>query len=124
MKQTVFIPLTFTASPQTTANISIPFKVARIHVKSLAYKAGLNGTTNYVMLRSNFGLNAPLGILNQDTTYSSGTISDVDIEIKNPEVIQGNYIFTLFNMNGSIAATSNGGNATDSVGLIIEFSSA
>jgi hypothetical protein len=28
--------------------------------------------TKYVMLRSSLGLNPPLGILNQDTTYSRG----------------------------------------------------
>jgi hypothetical protein len=123
MKQTVFIPLTFTASPVTTATVSVPFKVSLMHVKSLAYKAGTNGTTNYVMLRTSLGLNAPLGILNQDTTYSSGSVNDVEIQFKNPEVIQGDYTFTLFNMDGTLAATSNAGAATDKVGLIIEFNS-
>lgn len=121
MKQTIFIPLVFAATPQTTATISVPFKVARIHVKSIGYQAGANGTTKYVMLRSSIGLNAPLAILNQDTTYSSGTTNDVEIEFKTPEIIQGNYTFTLFYMDGSIATTSGAGAATDSIGLIIEF---
>jgi len=124
MKQTIFIPLSFVASPQTTANISIPFTVKTIHVKALGYQAGTNGTTKYVMLRSSLGLNAPLGILNQDSTYSSATVNDVEIQLKNPEVIQGNYTFTLFYMDGTIAQTTNSGSATDTVGLVIEFNSA
>lgn len=123
MKQTVFIPLTFTASPVANATISIPFTVKKFHVKSIGYQAGTNGTARYVMLRSSLGLNAPLAILNQDTTYSSGTTNDVEIELKNPEVIQGNYTFTLFNMDGTLSTTSNSGAATDTVGLIIEFNS-
>jgi hypothetical protein len=121
MKQTIFIPLTFAATPQTTATISIPFKVAKMHVKSCGYQAGTIGTTKYVMLRSSLGLNAPLAILNQDTTFSSGTVNDVEITFKNPEVIQGNYTFTLLYMDGAIAETSNAGAATDKVGLIVEF---
>jgi hypothetical protein len=123
MKQTSFIPLTFTASPVATATISVPFKVDTIHVKSIGYEAGTNGTTQYVALISSFGLNAPLAILNQDTTYSSGTINDVEIQLKNPQVIQGQYTFTLYNMDGSIAQTSNSGAATDSIGMILEFNS-
>ena len=124
MKQTIFIPLSFVASPQTTANISIPFTVKKFHVKALGYQAGTNGTTKYVMLRSSLGLNAPLGILNQDSTYSSATVNDVEIQLKNAEVIQGNYTFTLFYMDGTIAQTTNSGSATDTVGLVIEFNSA
>jgi hypothetical protein len=123
MKQTIFIPLSFVASPQTTANIHIPFTVRKIHVKALGYQAGTNGTTKYVMLRSSLGLNSPLGILNQDSTYSSATVNDIEIELKNPEVIQGNYTFTLLYMDGTIAQTSNNGSATDTVGLVIEFNS-
>jgi hypothetical protein len=123
MKQTIFIPLSFVASPQTTANISIPFTVKKIHVKALGYQAGTNGTTKYVMLRSSLGLNSPLGILNQDSTYSSATVNDVEIELKNPEVIQGNYTFTLLYMDGSLAQTTNSGSATDTVGLVVEFNS-
>lgn len=121
MKQTLYIPLTFTASPVTTAKISIPFKVSVIHVKSAAYQAGTLGDEVYVALISNLGLNAPLAILNQDTTYSSGTISDVEIELKNPQVIQGEYTFSLYTMGGALAKTTNNGAATDTVGLIIEF---
>jgi hypothetical protein len=52
MKQTLFIPLTFTASPNTTASISIPFKVAKIHVKSYGYTSGSAvNATNYVVLK-------------------------------------------------------------------------
>lgn len=123
MKETKFISLVFTASPVATAMISVPFKVDTIHVKSIGYQAGTNGTTKYVTLVSSFGLNAPLAVLSQDTTYSSGSINDVEIKLKNPEVIQGQYTFTLYYMDGTIAKTSNAGAATDSIGMILEFNS-
>ena len=122
MKETKFISLVFTASPVATAMIYVPFKVKRIHVKSIGYQAGTLSTERYVVLKSSFGLDAPLAILNQDTTYSSGTINDVDIDLKNPQVIQGQYTFTLYNMDGTIGETSAGGGSTDSVGMILEFS--
>lgn len=122
MKQTVFLSLTFAGVPQTTASIFVPFAVLKMHVKSLAYQADTNGSAKYVYLRSSLGLNAPLGILNQDTTYSSNTVNDVEILFKNPEIIQSNYTFTLYNMDGSLA-TITGAPGTDIVGLIIEFNS-
>lgn len=121
MKQTLFIPLTFTASPTTTQNIYVPFKVNNIHVVSFGYKAGTNGTTNYVALISDLVQNRPLCILNQDTTYSSASVANVVHEFQNPQVIQGRFTFQLFNMDGTIGATSNGGAATDRLGLILEF---
>ena len=122
MKQTVFLSLTFAGVPQTTASIFIPFAVLKMHVKSLAYQADTNGSAKYVYLRSSLGLNAPLGILNQDTTYSSNTVNDVEIAFQNKQVIQGNYTFTLYNMDGTLA-TITGAPGTDYIGLIIEFNS-
>lgn len=120
-RQISFIPLTFTASPNTTATISCPFPVKTLHIKSGGYQAGTNGTTRYVALTSDLTNNSPLGIFNQDTTYSSGTISDVEYKFRTPQVINGNYTFTLLTMAGILASTSNAGAATDSIGLIIEF---
>jgi len=123
MKITKFIPLTFPAgaNSRTTAYISIPFKVKTIHVKCSGYDAGTLGTTNYVCVLSDlFPQNAPLGIFFQDTTYSSGTIQDIEHQQWNPIEINGTYNFWLVNMDGSGAtATVNG----DKVGLIIEFNS-
>ena len=50
MKQTQFIPLTFAASPVTTAYISVPFKVETIHIKSANYDAGTSGLARYVIV--------------------------------------------------------------------------
>jgi len=123
MKQTLFIPLTFTASPTTIQNINVPFKVQNIHIKSFGYKAGTNGTTNYVVLVSDLVQNRPLCIMNQDTTYSSATVADIVHDFQNPTTIQGRFTFQLFNMDGTLGATSNSGAGTDRIGLIIEFHS-
>jgi hypothetical protein len=121
MKITKFIPLSFPAgaNSRTTAYISVPFKVRSIHIKSAGYRAGTLGTTNYVGVLSDlFPQNAPLGIFFQDTTYSSGTIQDIEHQQWNPVEINGTYNFWLVNMDGSGAtATVNG----DKVGFIIEF---
>lgn len=120
MKQTIFISLPFTAGQSTSnANINIPFRVKNIHIKSAVYKAGTVQTT-YVCLKSTLGLNAPLAFLFRDTTYSTPSIQDIEIELKNPEVIQGNYVFTIFNVDGT-QATGTVGN--DVIGLIMEFNS-
>ncbi len=124
MKVTKFIPLTFTASPNTTAYISVPFRVQTIHVKSAGYVAGsLPGPTRYVMIRSDLVQNNPVAMVFQDTTYSSATIQDIFHKYENPIDINGIYTFSIFAMNGSISATSNGGGGTDTAGLIIEFDS-
>jgi len=122
-KLTKFIPLSFTASPNTTATISVPFKVGTIHIKSAAYKAGTNGTTNYVTVMSDLVTNNPIAILNQDTTYSSATVQDIEHKMSNPLDVNGTFNFWLRNMDNTVGATSNAGAATDSIGLIIEFNS-
>jgi hypothetical protein len=119
-KLTKFIPLTFPAgaSSTTTAQISVPFKVGIIHIKSAAYKAGTNGTTNYVAIMSDLVVNNPIAILNQDTTYSSATVQDIEHKFSNPLDINGTFNFWIVNMDNTPAtATVNG----DKVGLIIEF---
>jgi hypothetical protein len=52
----------------------------------------------------------------QDKTYSSPTMNNIEILMKNPQVIQGDYQFTLFNMDGTIGTTTNNGAATDKLG--------
>lgn len=123
MRITKAINLTFTASPTTTAYVSVPFKVKTVHVKSAAYNAGTNGTTRYVYVVSDLVGWQPLGILNQDTTYSSGTISDVQLDYMNPQVVQGSFTFQLNLLTGALAGTTNNGAATDTVALIVEFNS-
>jgi len=121
MKQTQFIPLTFTASPVTTAYISVPFKVETIHIKSANYDAGTSGLTRYIVVESNIGLNAPFAMLSQDDTYSQASIQDISIKLRDPQPLQGWYTFTLKTMSGAIAGTTNGGAATDYIGMIVEF---
>jgi hypothetical protein len=121
-KVTKFISLTFTAgaNARTTAQISVPFKVKTIHIKSAAYKAGTNGTTNYVAVMSDLVVNNPIAILNQDTTYSSATVQDIEHEFYNPTDVNGTFNFWLLNMdNTGATATAN----NDKVGFIIEFNS-
>jgi hypothetical protein len=120
-KLTKFIPVTFTASPNSTARISVPFRVKTIHIKSAAYDAVTNGTTNYVTIISDLVINNPMAVLSQDTTYSSATVQDIEHQFANPLDINGTFNFTILNMDGSIGATSNAGAATDKVGFIIEF---
>jgi len=124
MKVTKFIPLTFTASPNTTAYISVPFRVQTIHVKSAGYVSGsLPGPLRYVMIRSDLVQNNPLAMVFMDTTYSSATIQDIFHKYENPIDINGIYTFSIFAMDGSISQTSNGGGGTDTAGIIIEFDS-
>jgi hypothetical protein len=121
MKVTQFIPLTFTASPVTTAYISVPFKVETIHIKSANYDAGTSGLNRYVVVESNIGLNAPFAMLSQDDTYSQASIQDISIKLRDPQPLQGWYTFTLKTMSGAVAGTTNAGAATDYIGLIVEF---
>lgn len=119
-KLTKFISLTFPAgaNSRTTAQISVPYKVKTIHIKSGAYKAGTNGTTNYVAIMSDLVVNNPIAILNQDTTYSSATVQDILHQLYNPLDINGTFNFWIVNMDGTPATATGGG---DKVGLIIEF---
>ena len=121
-KLTKFISMTFPAgaASRTTAQISVPFKVKTIHIKSAAYDAGTNGTTNYVAVMSDLVVNNALAILNQDTSYSSATVQDIEHEFYNPLDVNGTFNFWLLNMDNT-PATATAGN--DKVGFVIEFNS-
>jgi hypothetical protein len=135
MKQTIFISLDFyndgtgVQTTPATAKISIPFKVKKLHVKSLAYQPS-SVTADYVVIRSNIDTkNSPLGILYRDSTYGSATVNDVEIAFEDPQVIQGVYNFNIYRVNtnpttnpyGELATITGSGN--DYIGLIIEFNS-
>ena len=122
-KLTKFISMTFPAgaASRTTAQISIPFKVKTIHIKSAGYTAGTAGTAKYVSIISDLVVNNPIAILFQDTTYSSATVQDIEHQMYNPTDINGTYNFWLLDMAGA-PATATAGN--DKVGLVIEFNSA
>lgn len=119
MKQTQAIFLSFASGVSTTtAYINVPFTVKTVHIKSMNYLCATN-QAKYAVLQSNIGLNSPLGILNLDNTYSSASIQDIEIQLKNPQVLQGWYEFNLKYMDNSAFNVG----ATASICMIVEFNS-
>ena len=123
MKQTQVIFLTFTATQSiTTARISVPFKVKTIHTKGISLSAGNAALTTgeYITIESDLVNNSPLGSTFNISSYSAGTIQDIENQFWNPQVIQGQYTFTMKRSNGTLypASTNN-----DTVSLILEFNS-
>jgi len=123
MKQTQIIYLTFIAgTSSSTANISVPFKVKTIHTKGISLTTGnaALATGEYVTIESDLVNNSPLGSTFNISTYSAGTIQDIENQFWNPQVIQGIYNFRMKKSNGSLYEASTG---NDSVSIIIEFNS-
>ena len=121
MKQTQVIFLTFTATKSiTTARISVPFKVKSVHTKAISLTTGdLTITdTGYITIESDLVNNAPLGSIFNSSSYSAGTLQDIENQFWNPQVIQGQYTFTMKRSNGTLYPASTG---NDTVALIIEF---
>jgi hypothetical protein len=127
MKETVFFNLQFAGSAnpvKASANISVPFKVKTINVKSACFQVPTGfGATDYVVLKSNIDSNnSPLAILFRDSTYASATVNDVEIQLRNPEIIQGTYDFFLYDMRDILQPTTNSGQ-DNYVTLVLEFDS-
>lgn len=123
MKQTQIIYLTFTAGTSaTTARISVPFTVKTIHTKAISLSTGDSTLSagQYVTIESDLVNNSPLGSTFNISTYSSGTLQDVENQFWNPQVIQGLYNFRMKRSNGSAYNASTG---NDTVSIIIEFNS-
>ena len=123
MKQTQIIFLTFTAGQSTTSKyISVPFKVKTIHTKSISLSTGdpALATGEYVTIESDLVGNSPLGSTFNISSFSAGTIQDIENQYWNPQVIQGQYNFIMKRSSGALypASTNN-----DTVSLIIEFNS-
>ena len=123
MKQTQIIFLTFIAGQSSTSkSISVPFKVKTIHTKGVSLSTGdatlVNG--EYVTITSDLVNNSPLGSTFNISSYSAGTIQDIENQFWNPQVIQGLYNFTMKKSSGALynASTNN-----DTVSLILEFNS-
>ena len=107
------------AASRTTAQISIPFKVKTIHTKAISLTSGdLTVVGGYVTIESDLVNNAPLGSCFNNSSYSGGTIQDIENQFWNPQVIQGQYTFTLKASDGSLYPASTG---NDKVAMIIEF---
>jgi hypothetical protein len=122
MKQTQVIFLTFVAGQSTaTAKISVPFKVKTLHTKAISLTCGDGAITgNYVIIESDLVNGAPLGSTFNNSTYSAGTIQDIENQFWNPQPIQGNFTFTMKTPNGSLYTASTG---NDLVAMVIEYNS-
>lgn len=121
MKQTQIIYLTFTAgTSSTTASISVPFQVKTIHTKGISLSTGdaALATGEYVTITSDLVNNSPLGSTFNISSYSAGTIQDIENQFWNPQVVQGIYTFTMKKSNGSLYNASTG---NDTVSIILEF---
>tara|TARA_R110000868_G_C10754376_1_gene753449 strand:- start:22 stop:405 length:384 start_codon:yes stop_codon:yes gene_type:complete len=120
MKQTQVIFLTFTATQSTTsARISVPFKVKTVHTKAISLTSGDLGVVGgYVTVQSDLVNNAPMGSCFNNSSYSGGTIQDIENQFWNPQVIQGQYNFTIKATNGSLYPATIG---NDTIAMIIEF---
>lgn len=123
MKQTQIIYLTFTAGQSsTTTRINVPFKVKTIHTKGISLSTGNSGLSagEYVTITSDLVSYSPLGSTFNISSYSSGTIQDIENQFWNPQVIQGIYNFTMRKSNGTLYNASTG---NDTVSIILEFNS-
>lgn len=123
MKQTQIIFLTFTATKSsTTARVNVPFKVKTIHTKAISLSTGDTALTTgeYVTIESDLVNNSPLGSTFNISTYSAGTLQDIENQYWNPQVVQGEYTFIMKRSSGALypASTNN-----DTVSLILEFNS-
>jgi hypothetical protein len=122
MKQTQVIFLTFTATQSSTSTrISVPFKVKTVHTKAISLTSGDTGVTGgYVTVESDLVNFAPMGSCFNNSSYSGGTIQDIENQYWNPQVIQGQYNFRLKATTGSLYPASTG---NDTVAMIVEFNS-
>jgi hypothetical protein len=123
MKQTQIIYLTFPATESiTTRSISVPFKVHTIHTKSISLSTGDTALTTgeYVTIESDLVNYAPLGSTFNISTFSAGTIQDIENQYWNPQVIQGLYTFRMKRSSGAYYPASTG---DDTVSIILEFNS-
>jgi hypothetical protein len=122
MKQTQVIFLTFVAGKSTsTARINVPFKVKTLHTKAISLTCGdTNVVGDYVIVESDLVNGSPLGSTFNNSSYSAGTVQDIENQYWNPQVIQGEYTFTLKRSNGALYSASTG---NDLVTMIIEYNS-
>jgi hypothetical protein len=123
MKQTQVIFLTFVAEKSTaTARISVPFKVKTLHTKSISLTTGNTAlsTGEYITIESDLVQGSPLGSTFNVSAYSANCVQDIENQFWNPQVIQGEYTFTMKKSNGTLYQASTG---NDKVAIIIEYNS-
>lgn len=122
MKYNKFIYISFAQGESTTtANISVPITVSRIHIKSITLMNGTlpaSGQAGYIYLTSDLTQNSPLGITYTDQTYPYSTNEDIEYVLPNPQAVNGFYQFSMFKVDGvPYTAPANG----TKIGMIIEF---
>ena len=121
MKITKSIFLSFSGNT-ATANISVPFKVARIHCKGIGYtpqNQPTSGSSVYGCISSDLVDNQPLGLFYNDSTYAYATNKDIELTLYTPRTINGTYTFYLQNGVGNPYTPT--GSGSDNVILILEF---
>lgn len=99
--------------------INVPFKVRTVHIKNISYISGLAGnqtmtinnvgvltvcTPNvdfYINILSSLVGNRPVGMVHADSQYSMNTKQDIKHTFLLPQVINGNYDFSIYDNEGT-----------------------
>lgn len=123
MKQTKVIWLYFEENDTTTtATVSVPFLVRKIHIKNASLSSeNLGATGEYITITSDMVNNAPLATVFSNSNFSAGTVQDIEHQLWNPQAIQGEYNFTLWTASGNLYAPEGG---YVGIMLIVEFNDA
>jgi hypothetical protein len=122
MKQTQVIYLLFDEGTSTTRQkVSVPFTVKTVHTKAMSVQMGdVTAVNKYITVESDLVNNQSMGSFINNHTYPAGTNQNVKCLLWNPQVIQGEYTFTIKQSNGVLYPASANG---DDIALIVEYSS-
>lgn len=104
MKYNRSVFINFNNSSSSQASIYVPSTVKTIHVKGLYYQMNnvpAAGTAVYITITSNLTQNTPLGVVFEDSTYPINGFTDVFFDFGNPQVVQGNFTFSLLSPDGT-----------------------
>jgi len=86
--------------------MNIPFKVAKVHIKNMAYTSGQSGgqgnpgVSNYVTLTSSLVGDKPVSMTFRDNQFSMNSTQDIEHTFQIPAIINGYYDFTFYGNNG------------------------
>jgi hypothetical protein len=123
MKYNRLISLTFNQNnPNASVNISVPMQVKRIHIKALAFMSATvpaDGAAEYGFITSDLTQNTPIGMFYDDQRYPMPMGEDVEFVFQNPQPVNGVYIFSLKEIDGTPYLPFDAGGAK--VGMILEF---
>jgi hypothetical protein len=124
MKLTRPVFLSFNGS-SASANISVPFKVSRVHVKGIGYNPDNQpaaGAAIYGLISSDLVDGQPLGLFYNDSTYSYSTNKDIELTLYTPRVINGTFTFYLQTaFNDQPVAYNPTGGGVDNCIIMLEF---